>query len=147
MTLEERAVIYGPIIRRAFEAEGLPGAWGMAIACQESGFQPRAEVSTGGDARRGGSFGICQMSLATAQGDLGYLGGGEGLKDPLVNAQLAARYVKILIQRHKTNDLRDIAAAYNSGRPYATAPKSTRGQYVPRVLAYAQRYGETPVKP
>ena len=141
MSIDERAKLYGPILRRAFEAEGLPGHWGLALAHHESGLNPKAENLVGGDARRGGSFGLCQMSLATAQGDLGYLGDGEGLKDPEVNARLAAKFCKILTMRFKTTDLRDIASAYNSGRVFEKAPVSTRTRYVPSVLAHAERYG------
>jgi soluble lytic murein transglycosylase-like protein len=140
MTLAERRAQFGPILRAAFVAEGLPGEWGMAIAHQESDFNADAQVLTAGDGRRGGSYGLCQMSLATAKGDLGYTGDGEGLKDPQVNARLAAQYCALLTKRIKSQELRDIAAAYNSGRPFSKAPKVTRTKYVPQVLAYAEQY-------
>ncbi len=141
-TIAERAALYGPLIRAAFEAEGLPGHWGMALARQESAFEPSAQCLIGGDKKRGGSFGLCQMSLATAQGDLGYLGDGDGLKNPEVNTKLAAKFCKLLTKRLKTTELKDIAAAYNSGRPFAKAPKSTRTVYVPNVLRFAQEYAQ-----
>ncbi len=142
MNRTQREAVYGPIIRKAFEAEGLPAHWGMALARHESDFKPDAQVLNGGDARRGGSFGLCQMSLKTAQGELGYLGSGEGLKDPELNAKYAAQYFKILMQRFHTDDLKDLAAAYNSGRVFAKAPPSTRTKYVPLVLAFANHYAK-----
>jgi soluble lytic murein transglycosylase-like protein len=144
MRFIERETKYGPILRTAFEDEGLPGEWGMAFACQESRFDPNAESLTGGDGRRGGSYGLCQMSLATARGDLGYTGDDEGLKNPQLNAKLAAQYCKLLMKRLKSRDLRDIAAAYNSGRPFNEAPKVTQTLYVPHILAYAKHYAEPP---
>lgn len=139
MKFTDREALWGPVVRQAFEKEGLPGYWGMAIAAHESRFDPQAQALAGGDGRRGGSFGLCQVSLKTAAGEFGYTGDGEGLKDPVLNAQFAARLCKILTHR-VGNDLKDIASAYNSGRPYADAPQSTREIYVPRVLAFAKKY-------
>jgi len=140
MKRAEREALYGPIIRAAFEAEGLPGHWGMALARHESDFTADAQALAGGDARRGGSFGLCQMSLATARGELGYSGDAEGLKDPGLNCELAARYFKVIMKRFKVADLANVAAAYNSGRIYARAPKSTRTKYVPLILQHAKAY-------
>lgn len=140
MNLAQREALYGPVVRRAFETEGLPSFWGMALARHESAFVPGAAATIGGDARRGGSFGLCQMSLSTAKSELGYVGDGEGLKDPQLNCTLAARYIKILMARFKIDDLPNVAAAYNSGRPLAKAPSGTRTKYVPLVLNYAKQY-------
>lgn len=139
---EQREMIFGPIVRKAFEAEGLPGAWGMALARRESNFRPDAQSMAEGDVRRGGSFGLCQMSLETARTELGYVGGGDGLTDPQLNAKFAARYFRILMRRFKITELRDIAAAYNSGVPFARAPRLTRTMYVPLLLSFAKEYGD-----
>ena len=140
MKRAEREARYGPIIKAAFEKEGLPGHWGMALARHESDFRAEAQALVGGDLRRGGSFGLCQMSLATARGELGYTGDGEGLKDPELNCAFAARYFRIIMKRFRVNDLANIAAAYNSGRVLARAPFSTRTKYVPLVMQHAKAY-------
>ncbi len=130
---------YAPILVAAFLSEGLPPEWGMAIARQESAFNPLAYVNSGGDKLRGGSRGLCQMSWLTAKG-LGYLGQPSDLFTPRVNADLAARLCKQLIRQFRTHDLRDIAAGYNSGKPFARAPTSTQTIYAPRVLIFAAAY-------
>jgi soluble lytic murein transglycosylase-like protein len=137
--LVNRENLYGPILVAAFVSEGLPPEWGMAIARQESGFDPAAYVNTGGDAVRGGSRGLCQMSWLTAKG-LGFLGQPEELFQPRVNADLAARLCKQLVRQFKTNDLRDIASGYNSGKPFARAPQPTQTVYAPRVVTFAMAY-------
>lgn len=139
MYFAEREKLYTPLLREAFEARGLPGEWGCAFARKESAFRADAEVLTGGDLRRGGSFGLCQMSMKTARDELGYVGTPERLKDPKINAGLAAAYCKMLTQRFNTMDLRDIAAAYNSGRKYDACPPSTK-TYATDVVAFANFY-------
>lgn len=139
MNFLERQNAYGPILRAAFELEGLPGSWGCAIARRESLFRPDTEVLTGGDGRRGGSFGLCCVSMKTAHDELGYAGDADGLKSAPTNATLAAKYCALLSQRHKTDDLHDIAALYNSGRLYDHAPESTHA-YVKDVVTFAQFY-------
>ncbi len=130
---------YQLILVIAFHNAGLPPEWGLAIARQESNFKPAALNMSVADSKRGGSWGLCQMSLLTAKG-LGYVGDASGLTDPQVNADLAARLCKEIMARFKTSSLADVAAGYNSGRTFAKAPMSTRTVYVPRVLKFAQDY-------
>ena len=143
MELSDRERAYGAILRAAFKAEGLPVEWGMAIARQESCFEPATKVLTGGDAALGGSYGLCCMSLDTAKG-LGYTGIADGLLDPTTNATLAAKYCRQLCDQFggDLGNLRDVAAGYNSGKPWAKAPKSTRTVYVPNVMRYAAFYAK-----
>lgn len=129
---------YRPAIVDAFLAQGLPEALGLAIARQESAFKAGARTVTGGDARRGGSYGLCQMSLMTAR-DLGYLGPPEGLLNPQLNARLAAEHCKRLATVYKSF-WPDVAAAYNSGRSLAYSPKTTRLTYVPNVMKYMAEF-------
>lgn len=136
---------YALILIVAFQNEGLPPEWGLALARQESNFAPQALNMSTGDATRGGSWGLCQMSLTTARG-LGYVGTAQGLTDPKVNAKLAAKLCKELVTRFRTNNLADIAAGYNSGKPFAKAPSSTRTVYVPRVIQFAGDYREYALK-
>lgn len=131
---------YGPLLVKAFVAAKLPAAWGLAIARQESNFYPEAVSMAKGDAGRGGSYGLCQMSLLTAREYMPTITGSELLKAE-ANAHLAARHCAALVKRFGEN-LRDVAAAYNSGHPYATCPNSTRNVYVPNVLSYEQLYRE-----
>ncbi len=130
---------YALILVIAFQNEGLPTEWGLALARQESNFAPKALNMSAGDALRGGSWGLCQMSLKTARA-LGYVGAAEGLTDPQLNARLAAKLCKELVVRFRTTNLADVAAGYNSGKPFAKAPVSTRTVYVPRVLKFADAY-------
>lgn len=123
----------------AFQNERLPPEWGLAIARQESNFKPAALNMSRGDATRGGSWGLCQMSLLTARG-LGYVGDAQQLTDPKTNAALAAKLCSELVFRFKTNNLADIAAGYNSGKRLKDAPVSTRTVYVPRVVKFAEEY-------
>lgn len=132
---------YAPVLTRVFEEWGLPGPWGLAIARQESGFRASAVNQGPGDLRRGGAWGLCQMTLLTAQG-LGFLGSAYGLLDPEKNANLAAQFICQLRDRYGLV-LKECAAAYNSGKPFDRAPASTREVYVPRVLEFAREYGWT----
>lgn len=127
----------GPTLVAAFRRVGLPGTWGLALARQESDFIPTGVNRSAADARRGFSWGLCQMSLQTAREELGYSGDGPGLLDPKVNARLAAEYCRKLCDRHKVTSLMDVASLYNSGRPYTRAPEPTRTSYVPRVVQFA----------
>ena len=140
-----RAAAVVPTLVAAFRRAGLPGVWGIAIARQESDFNPHAVNHSAADARRGYSWGLCQMSLQTAQETLGYRGDGPGLTDPGINATLAAQFVRRLVDGHHLDAtaaaaLGDVAALYNSGRLLAHAPSSTATVYVPNVLRYAAEY-------
>lgn len=98
-------------------------------------------VLTGGDGLRGGAYGLCQVTLKTAKG-LGFVGPVELLLKPEVNADLAAKLVAQLHKRY--TQLADVAAAYNSGKPYAKAPQVTRERYVPAVLEFAEGFATGP---
>ena len=140
MTFTEREALYFPVLVAAFLRHSLPPEWGPAIAHQESAFTATATNNSAGDATRGGSLGLCQMSLLTAR-SLGFAGAPGQLLDPELNAELAATLCAHIVSVFKTRDLRDVASAYNSGKPFARAPKSTRNVYVPRVVAFATAYG------
>lgn len=144
MLFKEREAKYLPILTKAFEVLGLPPALGPAIARQESGFIADIENLGPGDKERGGSYGLCQMSLKTAQ-SLGFIGTVEELKDPQINASLAAdlclhNLQKLQDHSNLQNVIRDLAAMYNSGKVFDKAPRITQMQYVPNVLKYYQQY-------
>jgi len=77
------------------------------------------------------SYGLGQLMYTTAYNE-GYRGAPEGLYDPTVNLRLTAAHLGRLWRRHGGRWV-DVAAAYNSGQPYAKAPAYTRGTYLPRV--------------
>lgn len=142
---EHRAQAVAPVLVAAFRRAGLPPVWGVALARQESDFRPQAVNHSAADARRGYSWGLCQMSLQTAQESLGYRGDGPGLTDPNINATLAATFVRRLVDGHHLqldadDTLAQVASLYNSGRLLEHAPSSTAGVYVPNVVRYAAKY-------
>lgn len=144
LKLAERERIYGRIARLVFAEHGLPESWAMALVRQESQFNPYAINQTGGDKLRGGSFGLCQVSLQTARA-LGFTETATGpLLDPATNAKFAALVFidnQTALKRLKIPaDLANLASMYNSGKPLKTAPFSTREVYVPNVLKYAKEY-------
>lgn len=141
MDRDARIQVYGPTLVAAFKARNLPTAWGLGFARQESDFVPDAQVISGGDARRGGSFGLCAMSLLTA---LSYRSDitATQLKDPAINAMLAAQHIATLVKQCGPV-LQEVASRYNSGRPLEHAPQSTREVYVPNVVKYTLLYAPT----
>lgn len=136
-----------PIIKAFNEAHCKP-ALGLAIARHESEFRAKAVNNSGGDQTRGGSYGIMQMSMATAR-LLGFKGTWEGLLSVPVCAALAAKLCVQNMARVPISKVRDetyqawcmnMAALYNSGHLYADCPRSTREVYVPRVTSYFLYY-------
>lgn len=82
--------------------------------------------------KNGGSFGTCQLNLKTARQiapNIDIL----ALQQPMVNAHIAALYLKRLEKKYKTN--RRIASAYNAGRPVTYNPT-----YVNKVMRIYEKY-------
>ena len=144
ISLEAREALYLPIVAKAFAGQGFDPAFGCAIAKQESGWLPETKVLTGGDLGRGGSYGLCCMSLETARSmhpDITV----EQLLDPAINASLAAelcaRNAKLLPPKlDKEHFYQELAARYNSGKPYAKAPYGTQNTYCTNVARYQRMY-------
>lgn len=137
-SLEVRVDLYGPMLAKAFLRHKLPVVWALAIAATESDFRAGAMNNRNeGDVARGGSYGLCQMSLQTAKA-LAPDCTVEDLLDPTTNSEIAAMLVSQLARRY--TDIKDVAAAYNSGKRFAHAPSSTRAIYVPRILANMKAY-------
>lgn len=97
----------------------VPEAVVLGIARQESDFYPDATATDARDLARGGSFGLMQMSLATARA-LGYSGPiGDraqltGLYDPATNIRLGVEYLsQLLTATH--GDVKAAVSAYNAG--------------------------------
>lgn len=127
-----------PLALRKAREFGIPASWIMAISRQESSHDPSARAKDPRDLARGGSFGLMQMSLATARG-LGFTGAPEQLLDPETNVHWGAKLLAQLAARFGA-DIRDVASGYNSGKPLASAPLTTREEYVPRVVKFEQEY-------
>lgn len=132
---------------------GVPGNLLFAVIHTESGWNPRAYryepgffnryIRPNADLRRlwGGnprrisaSYGLGQLMYTTAL-DLGFPRSRppEDLYDPTLNLDLTIRLLDRLLKKHR-GDVKDVIAAYNSGRPYAKAPDFTRNVHVPKVL-------------
>jgi hypothetical protein len=79
----------------------------------------------------GGSYGVAQVQLRTARGidkhvDL------LALQSPEVNITIAAKYLKQLSKRYKTD--REIIAAYNAGGVYYKNNELINKKYVDSVI-------------
>lgn len=113
MTLADAISKYAPTLIRIFSVLGVDPTLGCAIAHHESDWDPSARSKDPRDEARGGSRGLCQVSLSTAR-DLGWKGTPEALYDPSLSALLAAR----LLARNAgavTADPTRLAQAYNGG--------------------------------
>jgi len=136
---QENLQQYAPVLVRAFLQYGLPGVWGLAISHQETAgtFNPNLRNLSGGDGARGGSYGLCQVSLRTAQAYQSDITP-ESLIVPGTNADIAAR-ICLDANKRFPGSLMNVAALYNDGKPFASTrlAASTRDIYVPNVLRYA----------
>jgi soluble lytic murein transglycosylase-like protein len=129
-----------PFITEAWRSAGLLPSWGLAFAMCESEFRPWWVNKTHGDGRRGGAFGLYQMTLATAR-SLGFLGEPEELLDLDINAHMAIKLIKDDLMKRGFKGLRDIACGYNSNCTYARAPakKVEMGRVIHDARGYADK--------
>jgi len=134
-----REKTYLPIIAKAFAKVGLPPHLGVAIARAESQFDPSIMNLTGGDLERGGSVGLGQMSMMTAEA-LGYTGNRDGLKNPELNAALMAALCVANSRRKDCHSLEDLICMYNSGKAMEKAPSVTKDKYLRTVKVYMDLY-------
>lgn len=107
-----KAIPYRSLVKSAADSWGIPPALLAAVALVESGFNAGAVNMTAGDGARGGSYGLCQLSLLTARG----LRAGVtplDLLDPATNLYLAAQYIAQLARSGLS--MPDCIGAYNVG--------------------------------
>lgn len=134
---------YMPLIDAYAAQNGIPASLVAGIMQQESGGNPNAVNNTGGDAARGGSYGLMQVSLETAQ-EYGYAGDGAGLLDPETNISIATEFLGDLYRQYG-GDVNDTIAAYNAGSPRHLegdpSQPYTNQAYVNDVLGFMQQYG------
>lgn len=109
---------------------------------EERGTWRRLGLPWAGNPRRvASSYGLGQLMYLTAlEAGFPRTLPPEKLLSPDINLRLTARHLARLWRRHGGR-LEDVAAAYNSGRPMATAPAVTRNRYVPRILRAMGRGG------
>jgi soluble lytic murein transglycosylase-like protein len=114
MTLYANEDLYDDQLAAASSATGVPVALMKAIIGVESGFNPNATNLTGRDMTRGGSYGLFQVSLETAQG-YGFTGEGTGLLDPATNITIGSKFLAD-VYAQAGDDPETAAALYNGGK-------------------------------
>ena len=118
-----------PIVTDAAAAAGVDPALVLAVIDVESGFNPNAR---GDD---GQSWGLMQVTLATAKVLAGRAVSASELQDPVTNVALGSQYLGEQLARY--GNIPDAVAAYNAG----TARKNAAGQYVnSQGIPTVQRY-------
>jgi soluble lytic murein transglycosylase-like protein len=139
-SFKEREAFALTIIPLTFRNAGLPPELGMALARQESNFDPSATATNPKDLAMGGAFGWCQMTMDTAHA-LGHKDITPAqLHDPAINASLAAELCVANLKRLPAFSAPDLFAMYNSGRVFAKAPHITQNNYVPRCMKFMTDY-------
>ncbi len=134
-TVAEREAKYAPTIVSKYLDAGLPPEYGLATALVESDFNPDAINRTD----PGGAFGMFQELGSNAR--IAGFGDGTNLFDFDTALRANVAFVKPL-DSATGGDIAEMASRYNSGKPLADAPLTTRTIYVPAVVAAAQSYGE-----
>lgn len=134
-------------------------AWGiepavlLATVDVESAWDPNAQNHGPGDDARGGAWGLAQLTVTTAlavDDGVGAWADEAGRREPkrLLEPQLNLTLACALITENGTRSTapmgsetwyQDLASLYNSGKPYAQAPSSTRTTYVPRFMRALER--------
>lgn len=133
------AGISAPLLRAIVQVEsgGNPKAYRFEPAFYRryiAGKARFASIPWAAEPRRiSASYGLGQLMYTTAL-DLGLPASTppEALYSIPLNLQFAAKLVRKLWRKY--GNVRDVAAAYNSGRPFARAPVFTRLTHVPKVL-------------
>lgn len=129
--------IQGQIISEAYN-RGVDPALALAIARQESGFNPNAY----GDRNVGGSYGLFQIHQPSHPGY-------KGKFDPTQNIQYGVGLLANLNKRFG-GDLNKVIQAYNAGAGAVSSgkiPNSTRNIYLPNVLKYYNEYNKGNTQP
>jgi soluble lytic murein transglycosylase-like protein len=121
-----------PYLDVAIARYGLDPALIFAQTFVESSFRPDAFLND----RNGGSYGLMQMSLPTAQG-LGYTGPAAGLYDPATNVDLGCKLMAQLLARFG-GDESSALAAYNAGPNNLAAGQG----YAAKVLQAAAEFSD-----
>jgi len=103
---------------------------------QYAGIVPQSELD---DPERLGSRGLFQIYALTAlRLGLRPRESLDELFDVVTNTMYGIMLLKQLTGQY--SDVKDVFAAYNSGKPYNQAPATTRDQYVPAVIRLYNQY-------
>ena len=124
--------IQGKIVSEAYR-QGVDPALALAIAKQESGFNPNAF----GDVNVGGSYGLFQIHRPSHPNYKGGFNVDENIK-------YGVGFLKNL-SNNFNNDIPKVIMAYNAGAGAVNSgniPASTRQQYLPGVLGFYNEYNE-----
>ncbi len=127
-----------PILDEWIGVYGLDSNLVYGLVSQESRFKPAAFLMD----RNGGSFGLTQISLPTAQG-LGYTGDGPGLYDPNVNVQFGLLYLRNRLDKY--GDVGEALSAYNCGYPTGCAAGTLYANQVQERANYFASLAVNPV--
>jgi hypothetical protein len=127
---------FGPKIKEAADANGIPPAVLTALLEQESGFRP--DVISGKTLSRSGAAGIAQFMPGTAQ----QMGVNPLDTDSAIDG--AARYLRHLMDSYGF-DLKTAIYAYNAGpgtvQRYGVGATEENANYYPSIMKLATKYG------
>ena len=127
---------FGPKIKEAAEANGIPPAILTALLEQESGFRP--DVVSGKTLSRSGAVGIAQFMPGTSQ----MMGVNPLDTDSAIDG--AARYLRHLMDNYGF-DLKTAIYAYNAGpgtvQRYGIGATDENANYYPSIMKLATKYG------
>lgn len=128
-----------PLIRRWAPARGVDSDVVRGLIHQESGGKAltRNEGPNPRTGRTRYSYGAMQVLDETAA-SLGFTGAGEDLADPDDSIEWGTLELSRAFKRY--GNYVDALASYNSGKPYASAPTTTREAYIPNVQTLASLY-------
>lgn len=124
--------IQGKIVSEAYR-QGVDPALALAIAKQESGFNPNAF----GDVNVGGSYGLFQIHRPSHPNYKGGFNVDENIK-------YGVGFLKNLSNSYN-NDIQKVIMAYNAGAGAVNSgniPASTRQQYLPGVMGFYNEYNK-----
>jgi soluble lytic murein transglycosylase-like protein len=123
---------YDALIQPTAATYGVPVALVKAIIGVESNFIANAMNLTGRDLTRGGSYGLMQMSLQTAQG-YGFTGSPTDLLDPQTNLTYGCQFLRD-VYNQAGQDPATAASLYNGGKSVGPSAFSNQS-YVNNVMS------------
>jgi len=121
---------WNPLFQRFGSQYGVPWRWLKAICLVESSNGQNSRVARGltdpsdvdgSKSTDGLSWGLMQVTLATAKGLTGRVVTAEELNNPDTSVQLAAQLLRQLIDRFGIDDPESVFRAYNGGPNFGVA--------------------------
>lgn len=127
-----------PLIKNAASEYGISIDWICGIIAHESSFNANATNLFGGDLKRGGAWGLMQLTLDTAR-DYDKDITKDQLLIPDINIDIGCQHLA-RIKKRWGGQLKTVLCVYNSGRPPERAPHETLDKYVPAVTDKVIKY-------